>query len=302
MKYLLIIVAVIALASAGLTGYLYINPDYLAVSQPISREVCPITPGTDELKANIKQLQDELFKVQNLASQQALDIAQLKSNSARIDDFYAKLKELQLSLSGVGKPGPDGKTVSPEIQAGIAEALAGTFTPEFFQNPEYAKLFVAKVEEAMKIIDEKERAEQVKRRTEQLQKRIAQRIDEFAKAQNLNDFQKTELTRIVDERLKKTQDLFSQMRPVDGVEQQFNPEDMRAKMDALRTESNEKVKQVLLPAQYEEYQKVESSLTGGGRGMGFRGPAGTPPQTPAPTPAGGGTGTGGSGGGAQPGR
>ena len=146
-----------------------------------------------------------------------------------------------------------------------------------FQNPEFAKLFVGKVEEAIKIIEEKQRAEQVKRNAEQLQKRITQRIDEFAKAQNLNDYQKQELTKIISDRAAKSLELFAQMRQNSDSGQQLSPEQMRAQMDTIRTESNEKVKQVLLPNQYEEYQKVENSITGNGRGMG-RGPGAQPPQ------------------------
>jgi len=258
MKYLLILVACIALASIGFTGYLYLNPECLLGSLPKNQPSNQVSAsgGNEEFNARIKQLQDELFNIRNIANQQALDIAKLTANNSRIDDIYRKLKE---------------------FQAGSAEAFSGNFSPELFQNPEFAKLFVGKVEEAIKIIEEKQRAEQVKRNAEQLQKRITQRIDEFAKAQNLNDYQKQELTKIISDRAAKSLELFAQMRQNSDSGQQLSPEQMRAQMDTIRTESNEKVKQVLLPNQYEEYQKVENSITGNGRGMG-RGPGAQPPQ------------------------
>ena len=284
MKYLLIIVAGIAFVSAGLTGYLYLNPGFLVDSQRAKSAVSPAAPSSEmqALNDRVKQLQDELLTLKVALHQQSLDLAKLTANNSRIDDFYNKLKEIQTSLAASGKStGPDAQT-TPELQASSSGALPGNFSPELFQNPEFAKLFVAQVEEAIKIIEEKDRAEQRKRMAEQAQKRMTQRIEEFAKAQNLNDFQKTELTKIVDERLKKSQELFTQMRQPDNQDQPPDPDQMRAKMDTIRNESNEKVKQVLLPNQYEEYQKVENSLTGG-RGMMGRGQGGRDNQPPAPS-------------------
>ncbi|HLD36547.1 MAG TPA: hypothetical protein VJC37_07475 [Planctomycetota bacterium] len=279
MKYLLILVACIALASIGFTGYLYLNPECLLGSLPKNQPSNQVSAsgGNEEFNARIKQLQDELFNIRNIANQQALDIAKLTANNSRIDDIYRKLKEIQAGLPNAGKSGVANDPAAPEFQAGSAEAFSGNFSPELFQNPEFAKLFVGKVEEAIKIIEEKQRAEQVKRNAEQLQKRITQRIDEFAKAQNLNDYQKQELTKIISDRAAKSLELSAQMRQNSDSGQQLSPEQMRAQMDTIRTESNEKVKQVLLPNQYEEYQKVENSITGNGRGMG-RGPGAQPPQ------------------------
>jgi hypothetical protein len=258
MKYLVIVVGGIALAAAGLSGYLYFSPDYLSGSQPQSCSV-PVAPsGNDELNARIKQLQDELFTVQNTVHQQSLEIAQLKSGNSRISDLSDRLKAFQMSAGSV-KSGPDSESA-------VSSSVSVVLDSELFRDPEFAKLFVSKVEDALKVISEKERAEQAKRLAEQAQRRITQRIDEFAKAQNLTDFQKQELNKIVADRAAKSLELFSQMRPTDGAEPQVAPDQMRTQMDALRTESNEKVKQVLSPIQYEEYQKIENSLAGGGRG------------------------------------
>src|SRR3989339_230700 len=198
MKYLLILVACIALASIGFTGYLYLNPECLLGSLPKNQPSNQVSAsgGNEEFNARIKQLQDELFNIRNIANQQALDIAKLTANNSRIDDIYRKLKEIQAGLPNAGKSGVANDPASPEL----------------FQNPEFAKLFVGKVEEAIKIIEEKQRAEQVKRNAEQLQKRITQRIDEFAKAQNLNDYQKQELTKIISDRAAKSLELSAQMR------------------------------------------------------------------------------------------
>ena len=193
MKYLLIIVAGIAFVSAGLTGYLYLNPGFLVDSQRAKSAVSPAAPSSEmqALNDRVKQLQDELLTLKVALHQQSLDLAKFTANNSRIDDFYAKLKEIQALLPNSGKStGPD-ITAAPELQASSSGLLSGNFSPELFQNPEFAKLFVAQVEEAIKIIEEKDRAEQRKRMAEQAQKRMTQRIEEFAKAQNLNDFQKT---------------------------------------------------------------------------------------------------------------
>lgn len=287
MKYLMIITAVIALASAGFTGYLYLNQAGLAGApgHTPTAIASPNAPAGEmaELTARVKQLQDELLALKKSVNQQANDMAQLTANNSRIDDFYKKLKELQAMLTGPGKPGATGSQTGPEFQAGAPGEFTGSFSPELFQNPEFAKLFVAQVESAIKQIEEKERAEQAKRITEQIQKRLAQRIEEFAKAQNLNDYQKQELSKILTDRVAKSQELFAQMRPGLDSDQPSSPDQMRAQMETLRTESNEKVKQILLPNQYEEYQKIENRLTGG-RGGGGRGPGGQGNQ-PAPAPA-----------------
>jgi len=285
MKYLLIIVACIALTSAGLTGYLYLNPGFL-VDSPRNNPTA-ISPGAlsgemQELNARIKQLQGELSNLKIAINQQANDMAQLTANNSRIDDFYKKLKEIQASLPGAGKAGVSDIQTAPELQASASGPVTGSFSPELFQNPEFAKLFVGQVEEAIKQIEEKQRAEQAKRIAEQIQKRIAQRIEEFAKAQSINDYQKQELSKILVDRITKSQELFTQMRLGSDPDQSPSPEQMRVQMETLRTESNEKVKQILLPNQYEEYQKIENSLTGG-RGMG-RGPGGRENQ-PAPAPS-----------------
>jgi hypothetical protein len=289
MKYLMIIVAGIAFASAGLTGYLYLNSGRL-IDAP-RQTPTTISPGApsgemQELNSLIKQLQDELLNLRIAVNQQANDMAQLTANNSRIDDFYKKLKELQAMLTGAGKSGVSANPATPELQVSASGVFTGSFSPELFQNPEFAKLFVVQVEAAIKQIEEKQRAEQAKRIAEQIQKRMAQRIEEFAKAQNLNDYQKQELSKILADRVAKSQELFTQMRSPNAVtsdsDQPPSPEQMRTQMDTLRAESNEKVKQILLPNQYEEYQKIENRLTGG-RGMGQMGPGGDGRgATPAP--------------------
>ncbi|MBI4712963.1 MAG: hypothetical protein HY762_06665 [Planctomycetes bacterium] len=153
-----------------------------------------------------------------------------------------------------------------------------------FQDPQFAEVFQQKVEEAIKNIQQKEREEQTARFNQQMQERLIRRIDEFAKSSNLNDYQKQELNRILSDGANKTLDLVGQVRADKISRDEFN-----AKREAVRVEADGQVKGILLPQQYEQFQKSEQSASGGFRsgmmgGGGSGGRGGGPPQTETPQP------------------
>lgn len=274
MKYLVIIIAVITLISAGLVAYLYLNPGYFngkTVSQLTSDEV-------NKLNSRINGLQKELTLLKDILTNQSLLIHELKVESK----LASAAKKLQPSLpenaSGSNISNP--QSVS-DAKTNLTELSYQSFSPELFNNPEFAKLFHDRINQVVKEIQKEEQDARIQQMNARMQQRIARGIEEFAKAQNLNDYQKQEFTKIVTDRVNKTMELFSQMR---SSENAANPEESRTIMDTLRNESNEKVKQILLPQQYEEYKKIENQLSGGGRGRmpGAAGPGQgtTSPPTP----------------------
>jgi predicted HicB family RNase H-like nuclease len=266
MKYLVIIIAVITLISAGSVAYLYLNPGYLGHS--ISDE--KLTSGeAKDFSSHLNKLRDELVNLKDTLARQSLLIQKLKDDNildkARIVNLERKLQPLPSENKG-GSSISNTQT-SSEAKINPFELPYQSFSPELFKDPQFAKLFHDQVNEVIKEIQKEERDEQTKQFTTQLQQRVTKRIEEFAKAQNLNDFQQQELNKIVADRINKSMELFTKMRSQEMEQQEF-----RTQTNTLRSESNEKVKQILLPQQYEEYQKIErqfnQGMGGGGGGMG----------------------------------
>jgi hypothetical protein len=270
MKYFIVIIAVITLVSTGLVGYLYLNPGYFhkkTVSQLTSDEVKDLNSRLNKFQNELANLKDIITRQSRLTDNNTLD-------NARIAGLEKKIQAL---LENKGQLNVSNIQPSPDLQANLSGLSNQNFSPELFQNPEFAKLFQDKVEESIKNIQQKQREEMGKRMSEEIQKAIAKRIEEFAKAQNLSDYQQQELNKIISDRTNKMMELFNKERS-----QEITREEVRTKMDSIRNESNENVKQVLSSQQYEEYKKVENTLGGGmmgGRGT-LPGQGNTPPPQP----------------------
>ena len=287
MKYLVIIIAIVTLASAGAVAYLYLNPGFL---HSISSDKIGSQATSDQskdLSSGLNKLQNELTNLKDTLAKQSLSIQELSRQSGIDRDRLVSLEKKLQSLVA------ENKGFKPQESPAEKTDLSGTpfqnFSPELFNNPEFAKLFRDQVDQAMKDIQKKEEETRMARFSERIQQMVARRIEEFAKTQNLNDYQKQEVNKILSERINKSMELANQMRS-DKIE----PEDFRTKMETLRTESNEKVKGILLPEQYVEYQRIESEAMGGpGGGMrmdrgprqqGQQGQQETPQQPPTPPP------------------
>ena len=141
-------------------------------------------------------------------------------------------------------------------------------------------MFSDQVSQVIKDKEKQDRDVQMKRVSDWAQQTINKGLEDFASAQNLNDYQKQELNKIVSDRAAKTMELFAQMRS-----QELKPEEFRAKSEAIRNENNEKVKQVLLPEQYDEYVKMENQFTRGMEFGGMGGGMGRPAPAQGNTPA-----------------
>lgn len=266
MKYLVVVIAVIALSSAGLLGYICLNPGFLIHTGSSGNQIT-----SDELKNldfRLNKLSNELTNLKDIINQQSLFIQKLKEDNLSTS--------LEKRIQSSGKQGSSDISIpltTSDQQADSSGLQHQTFSTELFNNPEFAKIFHDKVGEVIKDIQQKEREEQMKRFSEQIQQMLTKRIDDFAKAQNLNDYQKQELNRIVSERSTKTMELFSKMR-----NQEITFDKLRTDGESLRKESNEQVKQILLPQQYEEYSKIEEAFNRGG--MMQPGQGNPPPPPP----------------------
>lgn len=279
MKYLTIIVGLLLVAAVSVLGYFVISDR--AKPAPSAPQQLSETPG---LKLEISKLQNETAELKdNLAKQYAF-IQKMKedslADSARIIKLEKEFRDtmaiiqallLDKNLAGVDNSSKD-KTERPVhlLDPLLNQILSG----EIFKDPQFAKVFQEQVAEAVKTIQENERKEEMGKFKEQLQQRLVKRIEEFSKTLNLNDYQQQEFTKILSDSGNKTIDLFTQFR-----EQKISSEEFRTKRETVRTESNEKVKQVLLPEQFEQYQKSESTLFRGimPGGMG-RGGDNQPPR------------------------
>ena len=285
MKYFTIILGLLLVAAVGVLGYFVIS-DRNKPAPPVP-QLLSDTPG---LKAEIGKLQTENSELKDNLTKQYAFIQKLKedslADSARIvkleKEFRDTMAIIQALLLDKNLAGLDGSSKDKaERPVHLLDPLLNQIlSGEIFKDPQFAKVFQEQVAEAVKTIQENERKEEIEKFKEQLQQRLAKRIEDFAKTLNLNEYQQQEFTKVLSDSGNKTIDLFSQFR-----EQKISAEEFRTKRETVRTESNEKVKQVLLPEQYEQYQKAELSLFRGimpgmGRGGGNNPPQGTPPPEP----------------------
>ena len=267
MKYFTIIIAVITLASTSLVGYLYLNPGFLLQSMPKEKAGSQITSNeTKDLSSRLNKLQNELANLKNTVDSQFLLIQKLSSQGKVDSNSLASLeKKIQPPSENQEQSNVSNNQPAPELQPNISSSSIQILMAESFKDPEFSKLFQDKVEEAVKDVQKKQREEQAKRFAEQVQTAVLKRMADFAKAQNLNDYQQQEVTKIVSDRATKTMELFTKMRS-----EEISREEFISQNKAIRTESNDKVKQVLLPEQYTEYQKMENTFNRGlmgGRNM-----------------------------------
>ncbi|MBI5779886.1 MAG: hypothetical protein HZA49_10610 [Planctomycetes bacterium] len=278
MKYFTIIIGLLLVVSVSVLGYFVIN-DRTKPVQP-APQLLSDTPGLKEeigkLQTENTELKDNLAKqyafIQKMKEDSLADSARIAKLEKEFHDTMAIIQALLLdkNLAGTDSSAKD-KTERPVhlLDPLLNQILSG----EIFKDPQFAKVFQEQVAEAVKAFQENERKEETEKFKEQLQQRLAKRIEEFSKTLNLNVYQQQEFTKILSENGNKTIDLFTQFR-----EQKISPEEFGTKREAIRTESNEKVKQVLLPEQFEQYQKAELSLFRGIMpGMG-RGGGNNPPR------------------------
>jgi hypothetical protein len=248
-----------------------------------------------EVTVQLTKMQSEMAGLKETMAKQAASLQQLTvDNSAvrtKITELEQQLKNaagiIQAILlekkDGVEKAGSsETESVSSNNPNALSAALLNQIsTGEVFKDPQVAKIFQEQVAQAMKNIQEEQRQTQAERFNEQAQQRIANRITDFAKKQNLSDYQQQELLKNITESNKQGMDLFTQLRDQKITQDEFN-----SQRDTIRKGIEEKAQQILLAPQYEEFKKSESSILSGplfgGGGRNQRGPNNRQPSNPQP--------------------
>lgn len=286
MKYFLTGIIIIVIIIICITGFLYLNPSFFAREnaqsdqQAISAEQVKISERLNKLHSDINNLQDilsqQVLLIQKIEEENLYNSAQINSLDKKFQDTITRLQQILAGNQNFANA--PGLLAPTEAQTNLHEPSYQAFSPELFNNPEFARLFQEQVDQAVKETQKKEREEQMAQFTDRINEMIKDRLNEFAKAQNLNEYQQQELNRLVMERSAKTMELFTKMRT-----QEITGEEFRNQQTSIRNENNNKIKQVLLPEQYEEYSKIESQFSRGGMMMGGGGRnQPRPQQTPSP--------------------
>ena len=286
MKYFTIIIGLLLTVAVGVLGYFVISDrtkEAPSAPQPLSEapgwqsEIGKLRNETAELKDNLAK---QYAFIQKMKEDSLADSARIVKLEKEFRDTMAIIQALLLDKNLAGLDGSSKDKTDRPVHL-LDPLLNQILSGEIFKDPQFAKVFQEQVAEAVKTIQENERKEEMEKFKEQLQQRLTKRIEDFAKTLSLNDYQQQEFTRILSDNGNKTIDLFTQFR-----EQKLSAEEFRTKRETVRTESNEKVKQVLLPEQYEQYQKAELSLFRGIMpGMGRGGDNQPPrPQEQPPQP------------------
>lgn len=245
MKYLIIVIAVLLVASTTVLGYFVIQQD-----KQLKNISGPAQPSNEVavLKGQIAKIQNELDELKTTLSHQTLLIQTMKEVPADSSD-----KQNQQAYAGL------------------------------FKDPDYTKEFDDRVDKAIKgaqhkqaVAIQKQVGEVTQRFREMGQQMLDDFVDQFSTNSNLDAYQKQEFAKILQDRASQTMALwFMQFGP-----QKLPPEEFKSRQEAIRTESNGKVKQILLPEQYEQYQKVESQFANPMQGMFGRQQPQQPQQQP----------------------
>lgn len=187
------------------------------------------------------------------------------STSDDVERLAARVRSLEKRVSlltiAIGNARPTGNS---DDGLGDGQDAPGTAPAADVADP----VFEAAVRDIMDRAGEEREAERQERRT-QLRRQIATRwSEELATELQLTDAQKSKVVEIVNahfEAMRAMRDAPPQERPVTRRE-------WRTKMQQMRQQSESKLREILSPGQYEQYQQLDEGdrLGGGFRGRGGR--------------------------------
>jgi hypothetical protein len=259
MKYLNIIVIILCfiVISMGVAGYFVFKDKFLpALNSPQSDKIISQTSNEEilSLKSQMARMQRELNESRDILSKQSLFMQKLQQ------DFMASAAKIA-ALEKQGSDGIINSTSQAKLDVNeqpISSSnilLNPSISNELFKDPQFARIFQEQVAAIVQDIQKKQLEEQIEKDNEQLKQQLNQRTEAIAKNLNLNDYQKQEFSKILLERTNKTIELAAKLR-----KEELTPEEYKTKVEALRNEAGEKVKQFLLPKQYDQYKKAEPTL------------------------------------------
>ncbi len=214
---------------------------------------------TDELQSDVRRLGKDNDKLREQLSAAQRRIEGLEKDVAHIRELTVSVQQAPAPES---KPSAaaDGKSGAPGDAAGATGPIATQI-----------KAALA-TDEGRKIVADALTAVQEQQRLEQQQRMVDAMVDRFAKTANLTDDQTKKMKEIMGNQAAALRDARASMRdlPPDATQDQRDQarQQMVAKVDDVRKQTDDQVKAVLSQTQYEQYQQEQDRIRTGMRGFG----------------------------------
>lgn len=206
----------------------------------------------NKLTKQVTAFQAELRDLSGLKEADKKLRARINNLEREIRDLRLNLEALQLMDQGLGKVWSN-DVATPERADSGQEASQPTSSEQILNNPEFVKLVKEEVDKTLTERREEERAERRERYTNMMQGWMQRRVDRYATELKLNDYQKEEFNKALQESGQQMQTLFSNVRSGELARDQIGTE-----MEKIRKSADEQVQGILYPDQYEQYKKMQS--------------------------------------------
>ncbi len=241
-----------------------------AAVAPFQNRIATLEDAVAQAAREREAAERQIAEAMSVAIESKRDLEKMQR---RMDDVLAMLDGVQgagLASNASAKPvaaGADPSLAAPVDGAAPAPVLAAGPPPltGSSQPGEVAAVRKA-LEQIKKEDDDRERAEREARRQEQMNRRL----DNLEQKLGLQPGQKDAIATIWAESAEKSRALMESIRQngggFGGGAGGGDRGAMREQMTAVRAESDKKIQEILTPAQYAEYQKIEDEDRPGGRG------------------------------------
>lgn len=197
--------------------------------------------------------------------------------ASRVDQTERRLAGLQEDLLTVRKalataPAADAAAAAaPAADASAAPAAAPATAPGAAKD----LADILATDDGRKVFESAMRAYEARRDEERSSRMAAGMVDAFAQKANLSPEQKEKLNAIVGRTMSEMQQLFRGMRDGDvpAAERPARRQETVAKMEEIRSRTDDEVKGILDASQWDLYQQESARMRGfmGGGGGGFGG-------------------------------
>jgi hypothetical protein len=193
-------------------------------------------------------------------------------SAAELEQALARVERLEARVEILEKAPPmaNGSTLAPAASmSGSSEADASPIASAD------AEAIDERVRELVKETQTNQMKQMGKAFEGMAKQREAGMLNRLAKENGLNDWQRTEMERLLERRRAAIGEFFRSMFGGEGGEggQPVDMSQIRKKIEDVQRETDEEIKTVLTPDQYEAFQSDEANRRGGPFGGG-RGPGG----------------------------
>jgi len=271
MKYLIAIIIIVNAIFAILFGYLFIKP--APRTAPLdSKQISSV--NLKDISARLDGLQKRIDELSEAFSKQSLFIQKTKedniTDSARVitleNKFYEAVNNVQGFLTEEKQSSDQALLAQDKLMEQMDEQLTQSdlspspndppeLTTENEPNEPNDKLN-KRIANLVKNAQKKQWEEQSKRISKQLQQLTTRSINNFAVKNNLADYQKQAIVAEINAYSGNLLNLYSNLR-----DYKISSAAFASKRDAYREDIKNKLQQVLLPEQYNQYLKMEPALS-----------------------------------------